>query len=192
MKVSREQAAQNRERILDEAARQFRTHGFDGIGLADLMKNVGLTHGGFYGHFASKEDLMAEACARAVDNTVAEWNRRLESGAKDPLAAITAPYLSTAHIDHPEQGCLMAALGPEVARQSPAVRRAVTERFNAMMETLAKFMPGAAKAAKRKKALTTFSGMVGAMVLARMVDDPKLAAEILDTMSASLASPKTA
>lgn len=186
MKVSREQAAKNRERIVDEAARQFRSHGFDGIGLADLMKNVGLTHGGFYGHFASKDDLMAEACTRAIDDTLVEWERRAASAPKDPLAAVIAPYLSTAHIDHPEQGCMMAALGPEVARQAPSVRQAVTARFNAMMEALTKLVPGTAKAAKRKKALTTFSGMVGAMVLARMVDDPALAEEILQTMSASI------
>jgi TetR/AcrR family transcriptional repressor of nem operon len=135
---------------------------------------------------------MAEACTRAIDGTVAEWKKLAASGAKDPLAAVIAPYLSVAHIDHPEQGCLMAALGPEVSRQAPNVRRAVTDRFNAMVETLTKLVPGANKTAKRKKALTTFSGMVGAMVLARMVDDPKLAAEILDAMSASMSAAKAA
>lgn len=187
MKVSREQAAKNRERILDEAAMQFRAQGFGGIGLSDLMKNIGLTHGGFYGHFSSKDDLMVAACNRAADSTLAEWERRA-LGAKDPLAAITAAYLSPAHRDHPEQGCLMAALGPEVSRQGPAVRRAVTDRFSAIIGMLTKFMPGTARAAKRRKALATFAGMVGAMVLARAVDDPELSEEILQAVAASTAA----
>lgn len=186
MKVSREQAAKNRERILDEAARQFRAHGFDGIGLSDLMKNIGLTHGGFYGHFGSKDDLMAAACTRAADATLAEWERRTQR-AEDPLSAILVPYLSQAHRDHPAQGCLMAALGPEVSRQAPEVRRAVTDRFTAMIDMLAKFIPGAAKAANRKKALAMFSAMVGAVVLARAVDDARLSEEILQAVAETIA-----
>lgn len=192
MKVSREQAAQNRERIIDEAARQFRAHGFDGIGLADLMKKVGLTHGGFYGHFGSKDDLMAEACARAGDATLAAWEKRVTPETKDPLAAVTALYLSPTHRDQPEDGCLMAALGPEVARQAPPVRRAVTERFTAMIDRLAELVPGTSKAARQKKALATFSSMVGALVLSRAIDDPKLSADILQAVAASLSNAKPA
>ena len=80
MRVSREQAAESRERILDVASKLFREHGLDGIGVADLMKNAGLTHGGFYGHFSSKEELMAQACARALENSVEKWEKLCEGG----------------------------------------------------------------------------------------------------------------
>src|SRR5438477_4456352 len=93
MKVSREQAAQNRERILDVAAQLFRERGFDGIGVADLMKEAGLTHGGFYGHFSSKEELIAEASARAATNTLALLSEQAERAANDPLAAFASGYL---------------------------------------------------------------------------------------------------
>src|SRR5687767_14561500 len=99
MKVSREQAAANRGRILDEAARLFRERGFNGIGVADMMKSAGLTHGGFYGHFSSKEDLIAQVCQRAASTMIETWKRAADNHAADPLAAITLPYLSTEHRD---------------------------------------------------------------------------------------------
>jgi TetR/AcrR family transcriptional repressor of nem operon len=124
MKVSREQAAQNRERIIEAAAQLFRKRGFDGIGVADLMKEAGLTHGGFYGHFASKEDLIAEASARALTDSVAVWSKLADRASGDPLSAVAGAYLTSRHRDNPGAGCLLAALGPDVARQGPAVRRA--------------------------------------------------------------------
>src|ERR1044072_1116956 len=126
MKVSREQAAGRRERMLEAAAQRFRERGFDGIGVADLMKEAGLTHGGFYGHFSSKEDLIAEACARASERSRERWKRLSERAPGDPLAEIVRMYLTAKHRDSPGAGCLVAALGPDVARQGPAVRRAVT------------------------------------------------------------------
>ena len=127
MKVSREQAAQNRERIVEAAAQLFRERGFDGIGVADLMKEAGLTHGGFYGHFSSKEDLIAEASARALTRSLALWSKVAERAPGDPLSAIAGVYLTSRHRDDPGTGCLLAALGPDVSRQGPAVRRAVTD-----------------------------------------------------------------
>src|SRR5688572_26849623 len=112
MKVSREQAALNRERILEVAAQLFRERGFDGIGVADLMKEAGLTHGGFYGHFSSKEELIAEASARALTSTFALLSKQAERGAGDPLSAVADTYLSSRHRDDPGTGCLLAALGP--------------------------------------------------------------------------------
>src|SRR5215208_6469421 len=125
MKVSREQAARNRVRILDAAAQLFRERGFEGIGVADLMKEAGLTHGGFYGHFSSKEDLIAEASARAFEGSLAVWSNLVERAPGDPLSAIARVYLASRHRDNPGAGCLLAALGPEVSRQGMAVRRAV-------------------------------------------------------------------
>src|SRR3954467_1835598 len=117
MKESREQAAQNRERIVEAAARLFRERGFDGIGVADLMNEAGLTHGGFYGHFSSKDDLIAEASARALGSSLAQFSELARRRAADPLAAIATAYLSKGHRDNPGEGCVLAALGADVSRQ---------------------------------------------------------------------------
>ena len=123
MKVSKEQMAENRERILDAAAQLFREKGFDGIGVADLMKSAGLTHGGFYGHFASKDELMAQASARALQRLQAAWSaiaREAAAHGQEPLAAIEAAYLSPRHRDAPGQGCLLAALPRCPGRNTPS------------------------------------------------------------------------
>ena len=187
MKVSRERAAENRERIVEIASRLFRERGFDGIGVADLMKSAGLTHGGFYGHFDSKEDLMAQACARALEGSLSKWRERIEANPDNPLAALAALYLSGAHRDQPGTGCALAALGAEAARHEPPVRHALTDGLRAFIDLLGGVLPGRSKAARREKALATFAGMVGAVVLARAVDDPALGEEILQSVSASIA-----
>lgn len=186
MKVSREQAARNRERIVEVAAKLFREHGFDGVGVADLMHAAGLTHGGFYGHFESKEELMAEACARARSEAISRWQGLAQRVAQKPLAALTRLYLSRAHRDHPGRGCMLAALGPEVARQPLPIRHVFTEAVSAMVELLGRLMPGRSKAAARKKALTACATLVGAIVLARAVSDAALSEEILQAASTSL------
>jgi TetR/AcrR family transcriptional repressor of nem operon len=186
MKVSREQAAENRERILDAAAQLFRERGFEGIGVADLMKAAGLTHGGFYGHFSSKEDLMAQACERASVRSRTLWSRLADRAPDDPLSEIARVYLTSRHRDNPGSGCLMAALASDASRQGPAVRRTITESLRSTFDFLASLIPGKAKAAKRQKAIATYAGMVGAMILARAVDDRALSREILDAVSASV------
>lgn len=193
MKVSKEQMADNRERILDTAAQLFREKGFDGIGVADLMKSAGLTHGGFYGHFASKDDLMAQATERALGRLQSAWAQLARDAAdqgQEPLAAIEAAYLSTRHRDAPGQGCLLAALGGDAARQGPAVRQAVTEGVRKQVEGLATLVPGRTKAAKRQRALADYASLVGAMVLARAVDDEDLSNEILRAAAVSLRLPE--
>jgi TetR/AcrR family transcriptional repressor of nem operon len=186
MKVSREQAAQNRERILDTAAKLFRERGFDGIGVADIMKAAGLTHGGFYGHFSSKEELMAQACAHALAKSVDYWDTTVERASGDPLKAMTKAYLSTQHRDDPGQGCVLAALGPDTYRQGAAVRRTFSAGVRSLVELIANLLPAKSQAAKRKQALATFSSMVGAIVLARAVDDADLSDEILSAVAASI------
>src|SRR5437879_13882831 len=116
MKVSREQAAQNHERIVETAAQLFRERGFEGIGVADLMKEAGLTHGGFYGHFSSKEDLIAEASGRALRRSLAVLSQVAERAPTDPLSAVAHAYLTSRHRDNPAAGCLLAALGSAVPR----------------------------------------------------------------------------
>jgi TetR/AcrR family transcriptional regulator, transcriptional repressor for nem operon len=186
MKVSREQVAANRERILDEAARLFRERGFNGIGVADLMKSAGLTHGGFYGHFSSKKDLIAQVCQRAARTMIETWKRAADSNAADPLAAVVVPYLSREHRDRSGTGCLIAALGPEVSRQAAPVRHAVTEGVRSTLDTLARLTPGRSAAAKRQKAIATLASMVGAVVIARAVNDRKLSDEILKASSGTI------
>ena len=188
MIVSREEAARNRERVIEAAARLFRERGFDGIGVAALMKEVGLTHGGFYGHFASKEELEVQACKRALDRSLERWKQRAERAPDAPLAAIADPYLSTAHRDHPGAGCLIAALGQDVSRRGPGVRQAVTAYLNAAFEFLAGLVPGSSRAARRRKAIDTYARLVGALVLARAVDDEALSQEILDSVRQALPS----
>src|SRR5271170_4176558 len=106
MKVSRAQAAENRERILDVATRLFRERGIDGIGVADLMQAAGLTHGGFYGHFKSKDDLAVQACRRAFARSAESWASVVENTSGDPLASICRQYVSERHRDAPGRGCL--------------------------------------------------------------------------------------
>jgi TetR/AcrR family transcriptional repressor of nem operon len=185
MKVSREQAAANRERILDVASRLFREHGLDGIGVADLMKGAGLTHGGFYGNFASKEELMARACTRSLERSAQTWREISEKAAK-PLSALAKPYLSTRHRDSPGAGCTVAALGVDVSRRGPVVRHAFTEGVRSLVDVLAGVVPGKTRAAKRRAALGVYASMVGALVLARAVDDAELSEEILGAVSASI------
>ena len=186
MKVSREQAAQNRDRVLEVAGRLFRERGFDGIGVADLMKGAGLTHGGFYGQFASKEELMAQACARAFAASAdigAAVARRYPDA---PLAAISRGYLSKQHRDHPGEGCVMATLGADAARQGPSLRRAVTEGTRRLLDLFTELAPGRLKARKRERAVLAYASMVGGLVLARAVDDEALSNEILKTVAAAL------
>src|SRR5437868_4357735 len=165
MKVSREEAAQNRERILEVAAKLFRERGFDGIGVADLMKAAGLTHGGFYGHFASKEDLMAQACARAVDGTLEAMNRAVEGDREHALSTIASAYLSTEHRDGAGEGCVLAALGAEAARQgSTTLRETFTQGVRATADLLTQLVTGKSRRARRKRALAVYASMIGALV----------------------------
>lgn len=188
MKVSREQALQNRERVLEVAAKLFRERGFDGIGVADLMKGAGMTHGGFYGQFGSKEDLMAETCARVFEAGGQRWQRVVGDAAargEDGLAALARSYLSTAHRDDPGDGCPVSALGAEAARQGPALRAAFTAGVRGALDFIGGLL-GGRKARRRERAIVAYAAMIGAQVLARAVDDEALSTEILQAVAAEL------
>ena len=189
MKVSREQVALNRQRIVETAARLFREKGYDGIGVADLMKSAGLTHGGFYGHFDSKEDLLAEATAHALKKSVERWEGYVAKGGDAALSKIGGNYLSAEHRDHPELGCSVTTLGADISRLGAKARHALTEGACGQMAVLEKLMPGEDAADKRKQALATYAAMVGAIMLARAVDDEALSLEILQAVRQSLADP---
>ena len=186
MRVTREQAAATREKILEVAGTLFRQHGYDGIGVADIMKEAGLTPGGFYGHFASKDDLAAEITARVLGR--GGWAERLTRSANPTFTDLVRGYLSARHRDDAGRGCLFAALASDVVRQPRAVRRAFTQGFRDRVETLRQLLPGRSAAARRRKALATMAGMVGALVLARAVDDPALSDEVLHAVAAAVSS----
>ena len=172
MRVSREQAAGNRAKIVDVAARLFRQKGFDGVGLDEIMREAGLTHGGFYRHFASKDDLAAEALTKALVRGTEKLSRFTD------LNGYVVAYLSDVHCADRGDGCGLAALGSDVAREGAGVRRALTDYVAARLGWIAALFGGSA-AARRKRAIATLSGMVGALILARAVDDPALSKEIL-------------
>ena len=184
MRVTREQTAVHREKILEVAGTLFRERGFDGIGVADIMKRAGLTHGGFYGHFDSKDDLAAETTARALRPE--GWLQRMTGKADPSLGEVVRSYLSPRHRDDAGHGCLCAAVGSDVVRQPRSVRRAFTEGLRLRVAALQLLLPRRSAEAQRKKALATMASLVGAMILSRAVDDPKLSGEILEAVAASV------
>jgi TetR/AcrR family transcriptional repressor of nem operon len=186
MKVTREQVAKNRQRILEVAGKLFREKGFDGVSVADIMKSAGLTHGAFYGHFASKEELAARACANAVAKTLDIWTGLASDKSPDQLGAIVANYLTPSHRDDLGGGCVLAALGADVVRQPGSVRHALTDGIRSTVAMLSMMAPGASNAAHREKAFATLAGLVGALTLARAADDRRLSDEILNAALATL------
>lgn len=178
MKVSREQARLNRAHVVEVAGAEFRRHGFDGIGVADLMKAAGLTHGGFYGNFASKDDLAAEASAQAIAETTAVVAERLAT-AKHPLAAFADLYLSPEHRDNVAGGCVLAALAPDAARGSPALHQAFEQGVETYLSLLIPLSHGDTEPARREAAMATLATAIGALVLSRTVADPTLSNAIL-------------
>lgn len=188
MRVSREQFTENRQRILDVAAMLFREKGFEGVGVDGIMREAGLTHGGFYGHFASKADLAAQACGVALGRSAERWERLARGRPDTGLAEIAQSYLTKRHRDNPGDGCVFAALGGEVARQSDAVRATLTKGAEAQLGILERLADGRSKSERREQAIRTLSGMVGAMVLARLVDEPALSNEILTVAEGTFGS----
>ena len=181
MKVTRDQMAENRRRILDEAARLFRERGFDGVTVSEIMTAAGLTHGAFYGHFSSKEDLIAQAFAHVlVDGTGAVDSDSIN------LADYAKLYLSEKHRDKPGSGCLFSALGTEAVRTSAPVRPAMTASIRRQIEMFSRTAPGQTPAARRRAAIAGWSAMVGALILARIADDPALSEELLSETRAFL------
>ena len=173
MRVSREKAIENRERIVETASRLFREKGVDGVGIDAIMSGAGLTHGGFYGHFASKDDLAAEAVTRALARGVEKQSHYTS------LSDLVAGYLSERHLADRADGCAIAALGADMARQRGGVRRRLTTHVRAQLERFTRLLRNGPTALRRRRAIAALAGMVGALTLARAVDDPALSTEIL-------------
>ena len=176
------------ERIVEAAARAIRRSGYGGTGVADIMKDAGLTHGGFYAHFPSREAMLAEAADRAGAEAVAAMGRI--AAAEPPQQALQAmlrAYLSKAHVEGVETGCAIAALGSEMPRQAPEVRRAATRRIKEMIDLVTRQSPDWGQPGAHKHALVTVATMVGTLLLARAVDDPRLSEAVRDAALEHLA-----
>lgn len=193
-RITKEDKARNRQNILEAAGRMFRSQGIDAVGIAELMKEAGLTHGGFYNHFASKNDLAVEVCGASFAASLGGLARTIEDGpgqGGSPLERVVAGYLSTAHRDAPDGGCPSASLVTDAGRHSEAVQSAYAEGVEGYLTGFAaEFLrdaedkgheldPGEA----RHRAIRLLSEMVGALMLARAVShvEPELSDEILQT-----------
>ena len=182
MRLSREKAAESRQRILDAATGLFRARGFGDVGVAEVMKAADLTHGGFYGHFESKEDLVAQACRRSTGRAAENWSRVVAGASDKPYVALLDHYLSPRHRDDPGKGCAFAALGNDAGRGSLAVRNAFAEGLRPLIDIITNALPGFSKSARRRKAVAAMASLVGALTLARAVDDEALSNEILEAV----------
>lgn len=176
------------ERIVKVAARSIRRMGYSGVGVADVMKQAGLTHGGFYAHFASREAMLAEAADCAGAEAVAVFSRITGAvPAEQSMQALLRAYLSKEHLEHPEVGCPVAALGTEMPRQAPVVRRAATRRIKEMIDVVSRQSADWGQPGAHERALVTAATMIGAVVLARAVDEEALSESILKAALAELA-----
>jgi AcrR family transcriptional regulator len=177
------------ERIVEAAARAIRRSGYGGTGVADVMREAGLTHGGFYAHFDSREEMLAEAADRAGADTVARLSRVAATAPPEKaLEAILRAYLSKEHMDAVETGCAAAALGSEMPRQSPRVRRAATRRMKEMIDLVSRQSPDWGRPGAHERALVTLATAVGALILSRAVDDPKLSSALREAALKHLTS----
>ncbi len=163
------------ERIVAVASRAIRRSGYDGTGVADIMKEAGLTHGAFYSHFTSREAMLAEAAGKAcAESAAAAVHAVTTVPSSMALATMLGAYLSRAHAEQAESGCILAALGSETSRQAPEVRRVATRHIKEMVDLIARQSPDWGQPSAHEHALVTIATMVGALLLARAVDEPAL------------------
>jgi TetR/AcrR family transcriptional repressor of nem operon len=186
MKVTRQQAAENRNRVLNLASRRFRERGFHGLGVADLMHEAGLTHGGFYKQFKSKEDLIAQACALAIGENLAGYQQFATQNKRSAFKSVARGMLSVGHRDARAEGCVLAALGPDISRAGPSTRHEVTKGIKTIVDCLGGLIPGKSRKRIREKSLSTYATIVGALVLARAVDEPELSEKVLKSALRSI------
>lgn len=186
-RASREQVDKNREAIEQASSRLFRERGLNGVSVAELMAGAGLTHGGFYGHFASKDALAAQACKRAFEESTSRWERRLARANGDRramLANLVEPYLTAAHCANPGAGCAAASLAADVARE-PAdkpVRQAFLDGFKEMVDDMAMTVGSDDPQVREEEALVRMAMLVGALTLARATDGDRISGAMLDAV----------
>ncbi|AOO81389.1 TetR/AcrR family transcriptional regulator [Bosea vaviloviae] len=197
MRVSRVQAQENRQAVIDAASRLFREHGFDGIGLKDLMAGAGLTQGAFYKQFESKDDLAAQASRRALESALGRWSAAAGANPEDPLSAVVEFYLSMGHCAEKTDGCPVVALGSDAARQGPDVKASFEAGIKDYLDMMAGWVgkPADDKSTDDKlaeggepdgKAMAILSTMVGAVLLARAVNDEQMSKRFLQAAAESV------
>jgi TetR/AcrR family transcriptional repressor of nem operon len=180
MRYSREHKLETHARIVKKASVRLREKGAHGVGVADLMKDAGLTHGGFYAHFDSREALVIEAFADAMDRSTERWRKLAEQTSPEKrLAMIVDSYLTPAHRDDPGHGCAIPTLGAEIARESPRTRKAFAAKLEQMIDMLAAQVPNSSRQAARKQAMAAIATMMGTLVLARVAGNGGFSDEIL-------------
>ena len=180
MRYSREHKLETHQRIVKRASVRLREKGAHGIGVADLMKDAGLTHGGFYAHFDSREALVIEAFAHAMDRSTERWRKIAEATPPEKrLANIVESYLTPLHRDDPGHGCAVPSLGAEIARESPRTRRAFAAKLEQMVEMMADQIVDVPRKAARKHAMAAMATMMGTLVMARVAGTGEFSDEIL-------------
>jgi TetR/AcrR family transcriptional regulator, transcriptional repressor for nem operon len=180
MRYSKEHKQETRARIVRKASVRLRERGAHGVGVADLMKEAGLTHGGFYAHFDSREALLVEAFAYAMDRSMEHWRKTVEEMPPEKrLGLIVDSYLNSTHRDDPGRGCAVPALGAEIARENPKTRKAFAAKLEQMIGMVAEQMVDLPPRAARKQAAATLATMMGTMVLARIAGNGESSDEIL-------------
>ena len=182
MRYSREHKLETHARIVKRASVKLREKGAHGIGVADLMKEAGLTHGGFYAHFDSREALVIEAFAHAMDRSTERWRKLAEATPPEQrMAAVVDAYLTPAHRDDPGHGCAIPTLGAEIARESPKTRKAFAGKLEEMIDALAEQIPDVPRKAARKQATAMIATMMGTLVMARVAGNGEFSEEILNS-----------
>ena len=182
---SRANKREHHDQIVGVAASRFREDGVDRVGVADLMHDAGLTHGGFYRHFSSRDELVAEAVERALHDGGRAMAAVAESP-HDPLAAVIDAYLSTSHRDDLGTSCAVTTLATDVARSNPRARAAYTRQVGVYIDMLVGLLPPGSDAPRRAAAIAALSTLVGAVSMARAVDDEALSDEILASAAREL------
>ncbi|MFY9957154.1 TetR/AcrR family transcriptional regulator [Bradyrhizobium sp.] len=181
MRYSREHKLETHARIVKKASVRLREKGAHGVGVADLMKEAGLTHGGFYAHFDSRDALVIEAFGYAMDRGTERWRKVMEQTPPNKrFSTIVESYLTPLHRDDPGNGCAIPTLGAEIARESPKTRRAFAAKLEQMIDMIADQIPGVPRRAARKQAMATLATMMGAVVMSRIAGTGEFSDEILD------------
>ncbi|MGC2775542.1 MAG: TetR/AcrR family transcriptional regulator [Bradyrhizobium sp.] len=182
MRYSPEHKAETHARIVRKASVRLREKGAHGVGVADLMKEAGLTHGGFYAHFESREALVVEAFSYAIDRSAERWRKQLnELSPEKRLAAIVDGYLSPDHRDDPGHGCAIPALGAEIARESAKTRRAFASKLEELIDLFADYIVDVPRKTARKRASAMLATLMGTLVMARVTGSGELSDEILNS-----------
>jgi TetR/AcrR family transcriptional regulator, transcriptional repressor for nem operon len=180
MRYSKEHKQETHARIVKKASVRLREKGAHGIGVADLMKEAGLTHGGFYAHFDSREALVIEAFGYAMDRSTERWRKIAEQTPPDKrLATIVDTYLSPVHRDDPGHGCAVPTLGAEIARESSKTRRAFAAKLDQMIDMMADQILDVPRKTARKQAIAALTTMMGTLVLSRIAGSGEFSEEIL-------------